>query len=111
MRKVVICALCVLAAGCATATYNRGAPHLGNQGKTVSDPSSSEPAQLSMQEDCTLPLEERIQMRVDKYKAAGKIPPPIYINTCVKQDESGGRALLGSEQKEDYMTIFRGNRL
>ena len=77
--------------------------------KTVSDPSSSEPAQLSMQEDCTLPLEERIQIRVDKYKAAGKIPPTIYINTCVKQDEPGVRALLGSEQHVDDMTIFRGS--
>ena len=104
MRIVVICALCVLAVGCATKPHNRG-----TQGKTVSDPSSSEPAQLSMQEDCTLPLEERIQIRVDKYKAAGKIPPPIYINRCPKQDESGGRALLGSEPG-DHMTIFRGNR-
>jgi hypothetical protein len=106
MRLVVICALCVLAVGCATTTHNRG-----TQGKSVSDSSSSEPAQLSMQEDCTLPLEERIQIRVDTYKAAGKIPPPIYVNRCPKQGEPGGRAPIGSEQKEDYMTIFRGNRL
>ena len=108
MRRLVICALCVLAAGCATATYNHGAPHLGNQGKTVSDPSSSQPRQLSMQEECEKPLAERIQIQVAKYEAAGKLPPPIYINKCVKRDEPLEDELRGSEQTVIETMIFRG---
>ena len=109
MRKLVICVFCVLAAGCATATYNRGASHLGNQGKTVSDPNSSQPGQVSMQEDCKIPLEERIQIQVAKYEAAGKLPPPIYINKCVKQDEQRVEELRGSEQTVIETMIFRGS--
>ncbi len=109
MRKLVICALCVLAAGCTTATYNHGARQVGNQGKTLSDPGSSQLSQLSTEEDCEKPLAERIQIQAAKYEAAGKLPPPIYLNKCVKRDEPRGNELRGSEQTVIETMIFRGS--